>query len=60
MRRRRISLAGFVACMGEECLPRRVTFGEIVGGKGYSFGQEKDWMGRLEEDLTEFGIESEG
>ena len=35
-------------------------FGEMVGGKGCSVGQEKDWMGRLEEDLREFGIKSEG
>ena len=41
-RRRRILFAGFVARMGEERLPRRVMFGEMVGGKGYFFGQEKD------------------
>ena len=35
-------------------------FGEMVGGKGYTFGQEKDWMGRLEEDLKKFVIKSEG
>ena len=34
-------------------------FGEMVGSKCYSFGQEKDWMGRLEEVLKEFGIKSE-
>ena len=49
VRRRRMLFAGFVARMGEERLPRRVMFGEMVGGKGYSFGQEKDWMGRLKE-----------
>ena len=27
--------------MGEERLPHRVMFGELVGGKGYSGGQEK-------------------
>ena len=26
--------------MGEERLPQRVMFGELVGGKGYSGGQE--------------------
>ena len=30
--------------------------GELVGGNGYSGGQEKDWMVRLEEDMTEFSI----
>ena len=33
--------------MGEERLPRRVMFGKLVGGKGYSGGQEKDWMVHL-------------
>ena len=31
-RGRRILFAGFVARMGEERLPRRVIFGEMVGG----------------------------
>ena len=35
-------------------------FGEMVGGKGYSGGQEWDWMRYLEEDLKEFGIKLEG
>ena len=34
--------------------------GELVGGKGYSGGQEKDWMVRLEEVMTEFGRQFEG
>ena len=42
MRKRRILFAGFVARMGEERLPQRVMFGELVGGKGYSGGQEND------------------
>ena len=42
VRRRRILFAGFVARMGEERLPRRVMFGEMLGGKGYSGGQEWD------------------
>ena len=45
--------------MGEEHEPRRVMFGEMVRANGYSFGQKKDWMERLEEDLREFGIKSE-
>ena len=36
VRRRRILFAGFVTRMGEERLPRRVMFGEMLGGKGYS------------------------
>ena len=32
VRRRRILFAGFVARMGDECLPRRVMFGEMLGG----------------------------
>ena len=35
-------------------------WGDGQGNKGYSFGQEKGWMGRLEEDLKELGIKSEG
>ena len=52
--------AGFVACIGEERLPRRVIFGEMLGGKGYSGGQEWDWMKVLENDLKVFGIKFEG
>ena len=42
VRKRRILFARFVARMGEERLPHGVIFGELVGGKGYSGGQEKD------------------
>ena len=35
-------------------------FGEMVRGEGYFFGQAKDWMGRLEENLRDFGIKCEG
>ena len=52
--------AGFVTRMGEERLPQRVMFGELVGGKGFSGGQEKDWMVCLEEDMSAFGIMFEG
>lgn len=45
----------------EERLPKRVLFGEVAwGNKDYSFGQEKHWVSRLEEDLKELGIKSEG
>ena len=60
VRRRRILFAGFAARMGEERLPRRVMFGEMLGGKGYSGGQEWDWMKDIEEDLKAFGIKFEG
>ena len=39
VRRGRILFAGFVTRMGEERLPRRVMFGEMLGGKGYSGGR---------------------
>ena len=50
--KRRILFAGFVARMGEERLPQRVMFGEFVGGKGYSGGQEKNWMVHRKEDTS--------
>ena len=53
-------LAGFVARMRDERLPRRVMFGEMLGGKGYSGGQEWDWVKDVEEDLKAFGIKFEG
>ena len=49
-----------MARMGEGRLPRRVMFGEMRGGKGYSGGQEWDWMKDLEEDLKASGIEFDG
>ena len=51
VRKLRILFARFVARRGEERLPQRVMFGELVGDKGYSGGQEKDWMSHLKEDL---------
>ena len=44
---------------GEERLPQRVMFGELVGGKGYSGGQEKDWMAHLKGDMSVFGMKFE-
>lgn len=49
-RRRRILFVGFVARIGEERVRRKVVFGEPVGGKGVSGGQERDWMNNLDED----------
>ena len=53
-------VCGFVARIGEERLPQRVMFGELVWGKGYSGGQEKDWMVHLKEDMPAFGMKFEG
>ena len=60
VRKRRILFARFVSLTGEERLPQRVMFGELVGGKGYSGGQEKDGMAYLEEDMSVFGMNFEG
>ena len=51
VRKRRPLFAGFVARMGEERLRQRVVFRELVGGRGYSWGQEKDWLVHLKEDI---------
>lgn len=40
VRRRRTLFGGFVAHMGKERLLRKVIFREVVGGKGFSGGQE--------------------
>ena len=40
VRERRIRFAGFVAGMDNERLPKRLIFGEVEGGKGYSGGQK--------------------
>ena len=55
-----IKVAGFVARIGEDRLPQRVMFGEIVGGKGYSGGQGKDWLAHLKENMSVFGMKFEG
>ena len=60
VRKRRFFFAGFGARMGEERLPQRVMFGEFVGDKGYSGGQEKDSMDHLKEDMSVFEIKFEG
>ena len=51
--KRRILFTGFVARIGEECMPQKVMFGELFGGNGYPGGQEKGWM-------SAFGIKFEG
>ena len=33
-----------------------VMFGELLGGAGCMGGQEKEWKGRLLDDLRAFGI----
>ena len=59
VRKRRILFAGFVDSMDNERLPKRAMFGEVEGGKGYSGGQEQDWMGCLEHDLSLFNLSNE-
>ena len=59
VRKRRMLFGGFVARVGEERLPQRVMFGELVGGKGYSGGQEKDWLVHLKDDMLVFGMKFE-
>ena len=49
----------FVARMDNERLPKRVMFGEVDGGKGYSGGQEQDWMACLQHDLSLFNLPTE-
>ena len=45
-----------MARMDNERLPKRVMFGEVDGGKGFSGGQEQDCMGCLEHDLSLFNL----
>ena len=45
--------------MGEERLPQRVMYEELVGGKRYLGGQEKHWMAHLREDTSIFGTKFE-
>ena len=59
MGKRRILFAGFVARMDNERLLRRVMFGQVEGGKVHSGGQEQDWMGCLERDLSLFNLPTE-
>ena len=40
-------------------MSQRVMFGKFVGGKGYSGGQEKDWIDHLKEDMSVFGMKFE-
>ena len=46
--------------MGEERLSPRVMFGKLVGGKGYSGGQEKGWLAHLKKDMSVFGMKFDG
>ena len=34
--------------------------GSLSEGKGYSEGQEKDWLAHLKEDMSAFGMKFEG
>ena len=56
VRIRSMLFTGFESRMGEERLPGTVMFGEMLGSKYYSGGQEWDGSNNLEEDLKAFGI----
>ena len=60
VRKRRILFAGLVARMGKKRLPQSLVFWELVGGKGYSGGQEKDWVVHLKEDMSVVEMKFEG
>ena len=51
--------AGFVARIDNERLPKRVICGEVDRGKGCSGGQQYDWMGCVERDLSLFNLPTE-
>ena len=59
MHRRRILLAGFLACMENTRLPKCVMFREVMGGAGCVREQEKEWMSCLLDDLGAFGINTD-
>ena len=59
LRRRRILFAGFLARMEDTRLPKRVMFGEMVGGAGCVGGQEKEWVGCFLDYLRAFGINAD-
>ena len=59
LRRRRILFAEFVARMDDTRLPKCVMFGELVGGAGCVWGQEKEWVGCFLDDLRAFGINAD-
>ena len=46
--------------MGEERLPQRVMFGELVVDEDYSGGKKKGWPARLNDDMSVFGMKFEG
>ena len=56
MSRRWALFAGFVARMDDTRLSKCALFGELVGSAGLVEGQNKEWMGCLQDDLSAFGI----
>ena len=58
MNRRKILLAGFVACMKGTRLPKCGKFGELMGGADCEGRQEKEGMKCFLDDLRAFGINS--
>ena len=49
--------SGVVGRTEDTILPKRVVFGERVGGAVSAGGQGKEWMGCLLDDLRAFGID---
>ena len=45
--------------MEDTTLPKCVMSGEMVGGAGCVWGQEKEWMGCFLDDLRAFGINAD-
>ena len=60
MRKRKILFAGFVARTGGGASATEGDVGELVGGKGYSGAQEKDWLAHLNEEILVCGMKFEG
>ena len=56
MRKRSLLFRVFVARTGEQCLPQRAMFGDLVGGNDYSGAQEKERMMHLKVDTLAVGI----
>ena len=49
-------LSRFVERRAEERLPQKVMFGELVGGKGYSKGPNKNLLVHLKEVISAITI----
>ena len=57
--RRRILSAGFVARILNTRLPKCVVLGELMGVAGCVWGQEREWIWCLLDDLRAFGVNAD-